>query len=187
MPEQIEPTAAVAGDGLATVNVELGPLTVELGLSDVVAIGKLAEVGQPLAEHGRDEGEHDYSSYSEAERQSGRRIPRTYYCYQREPCVKHPIDTPPHYAQKCPPMNEDLLGLVRLKIQDGRLPRGRVVQVWEAPSDGQACDICGEPVDRSQKVFWGIAAQDLMSIQFHTERFEIWEIERLGTTQAPKR
>ena len=58
MAEEIQSSAAVAGDGFCSLDVELGPLAVELGLSDVVAIGELARVGQPLAENWRDEGRH---------------------------------------------------------------------------------------------------------------------------------
>jgi hypothetical protein len=40
------------------------------------------------------------------------------------------------------------------------------------------CDGCGEPMTRNQKM-WGIAARDWVSIQFHADCFQIWEVERL--------
>jgi len=43
--------------------MQLGSLSVELGLSDVVAIGELPRVRQPFTEHRRYEGGHKGSSY----------------------------------------------------------------------------------------------------------------------------
>jgi hypothetical protein len=40
------------------MDVELGPLAIELRLSDVTAVRQPREVGEPLAEHGRDERIH---------------------------------------------------------------------------------------------------------------------------------
>jgi hypothetical protein len=70
--------------------------------------------------------------------------------------------------------------LVRRKLLEGRLPKSRVIDFWDIPGDGQACDGCGEPMARNQTTRWGIAVRDWMSIQFHVTCFQIWEAERLA-------
>jgi hypothetical protein len=52
------PSSAVAGDGFALVDVKLSPLSVELGLGDIVALCQSPRIGEALAEHGRDEDGH---------------------------------------------------------------------------------------------------------------------------------
>ncbi len=69
--------------------------------------------------------------------------------------------------------------LIRHRLQDGRLPRDRVVRVWEMPGNGHACDGCGLPLARNQTSVCGIAARYSMSIHFHADCFAIWESERL--------
>jgi hypothetical protein len=80
----------------------------------------------------------------------------------------------------CERMDDDLARqLIRHRLQDGRLPRDRVVHVWEMPGNGHACDGCGLPLARNQRSVCGIAARGLMWIQFHADCFVIWESERL--------
>ena len=55
--QEIKPSPAETGR-FTVLDVELGPLTVELGLSDVVPISLTPGIGEPLAEHGRDERCH---------------------------------------------------------------------------------------------------------------------------------
>jgi hypothetical protein len=47
------------------LDVELGPLAVEFGLSDIAAIGQPPRIGETLAEHWRDESGHKKSSHQE--------------------------------------------------------------------------------------------------------------------------
>lgn len=76
-------------------------------------------------------------------------------------------------------MDEDLVRhLVRRKLSEGRLPRTRAVDIWAVPSDGQTCDGCGEQIERNQQIVWAIATRDWMSIQFHEDCYQIWEVER---------
>ena len=51
------------------------------------------------------------------------------------------------------------------------------MHVWEMPGNGHACDGCGLPLARNQTRVCGIAARDLMSIQFHAGCFVVWESE----------
>ena len=70
--------------------------------------------------------------------------------------------------------------LIRRRLLEGRLPRGRAVHIWAAPGDGQACDGCGTPIAPNQQIVWAIATRDWMSIQFHEDCFQIWDAERLA-------
>ena len=45
------------------LDVELGPLAVQLGLSNVASVYQSGEVREPLAEHGRDEAATVIQSY----------------------------------------------------------------------------------------------------------------------------
>jgi hypothetical protein len=53
MLEKAQPSTAEAGDSGATVNVELGALAVELGLSDVAAVPQERRVGEAPKCEGR--------------------------------------------------------------------------------------------------------------------------------------
>jgi hypothetical protein len=72
--------------------------------------------------------------------------------------------------------------VIRRKIADGSLPKGRAVDHWDVPGTGYTCDGCGEPMMRNQNTHWGVVVQDWMSIQLHADCFQIWEAERLALT-----
>ena len=85
---------------------------------------------------------------------------------------------PTIYLRTICEMDDDLARqLIRHRLQDGRLPRDRVVRVWEMPGNGHACDGCGLPLAKNQTSVRGIAARDLMSIQLHADCFVILESE----------
>ena len=49
-------------------------------------------------------------------------------------------------------MDRDLLReLVRLKLNDHRLPQGRAVGFRETAGDGRACGACDAPIDRKER------------------------------------
>jgi len=52
--------------------------------------------------------------------------------------------------------------LIRHRLVEGRLPRGRAVDIWDAPGEGQTCDGCDDPIARDQMMIWGIASQDCL-------------------------
>lgn len=54
MLQKIPATPAVAGEGLAVLNMELGPLAIEFGFSDVPKISQPPGIGEALAQHWRD-------------------------------------------------------------------------------------------------------------------------------------
>ena len=85
-------------------------------------------------------------------------------------------------------MDEALIRpLIRRKLLEGRLPKGQIIDFWDIPGEGQACDGCGEPMMRNQTTRWGIAVRDWMSIQLHAECFQIWEAERRVVSKEPDR
>jgi len=59
-----DPPTEIAGDRFPLVDMELGPLIVELGLSDVGSVCQSGEVGEALAQDGRGERGHNPSSVS---------------------------------------------------------------------------------------------------------------------------
>ena len=69
--------------------------------------------------------------------------------------------------------------VIQRRLQVGRLPHGRVLALPVCRGGGEMCDGCGEPMTRNQKMLWGIAVRDWVSIQFHADCFQIWEVERL--------
>jgi hypothetical protein len=70
--------------------------------------------------------------------------------------------------------------LIRRKLIDQRLPRGRASNIWAAVGAGQACDACDEPIVLRQHAVWAIAWQDWMSLHFHPACYELWNLERLA-------
>ena len=78
-------------------------------------------------------------------------------------------------------VDEDLVRqLIRRKLRDRRLPRGRASDIWAALGEGQACDACDEPIVAKQQAVWAIATRDWISIHFHALCYELWEVERLA-------
>src|SRR3989442_13980093 len=57
--------------------------------------------------------------------------------------------------------------LIRLRLQDGRLPPDRAVELSFAPGSGQVCD-----------------TEDWCEMRFHDECFHIWDDERLKDPQS---
>jgi len=68
--------------------------------------------------------------------------------------------------------------LIRCRLEDGRLPHGRMADVRVQLGDGQRCDGCGAIITTKQTVVSGLAAEDWSPLQFHAECFDIWNVER---------
>jgi len=41
--------------------------------------------------------------------------------------------------------------LIKLRLEDGRLPRGLVAEVLDGTGNGQPCDACGDILAKDQK------------------------------------
>jgi hypothetical protein len=67
--------------------------------------------------------------------------------------------------------------LIRRRLEDGRLPYGRMAEVRVQLGEGQQCDGCGAVTTRKQTVMSGLAAEDWSPLQFHADCFDIWYIE----------
>jgi len=54
------------------------------------------------------------------------------------------------------PMDLDVVRFViRRRLQNGRLPRGRMTKVQDIPGGGQMCDACGRTLRRIRWRWWG--------------------------------
>jgi hypothetical protein len=79
---------------------------------------------------------------------------------------------------------EEIRLIVRLKLQDGRLPYNSMPRFWGGPGDGEHCDACEALITKEQLVMEGIAStlsdrpKDKKPVQFHVQCFQIWDLER---------
>jgi hypothetical protein len=67
--------------------------------------------------------------------------------------------------------------LVRRRLEDGRLPRGRIADVQHYPLDGRTCAGCGAIITKSHKAITGLAVDDWRDIRMHVECFDVWDSE----------
>jgi hypothetical protein len=67
--------------------------------------------------------------------------------------------------------------LIREKLHEGRLPQGAAVYIAVAPSAGEICTGCDQPIG---SVAWKIATRDSATVRaFDEECFHLWDVERL--------
>jgi hypothetical protein len=69
--------------------------------------------------------------------------------------------------------------LIKLRLEDGRLPRGPVAEALDGPGNGQPCDACGAILAKDQKAVCGIVVEDWRSIRLHIDCFQVWDVERV--------
>jgi hypothetical protein len=67
--------------------------------------------------------------------------------------------------------------LIRHRIEEGRLPRERTIELWHGPGFGQTCDGCGQAIAVNESMSL-ICAEDWQALRFHHECFEAWDAER---------
>jgi hypothetical protein len=68
--------------------------------------------------------------------------------------------------------------LVRRRINDGRLPVGRAVGIWEMLGDGRPCDACGEPINPGETLVLAMVSLEWMSVRLHVDCYKVWDGER---------
>ena len=80
-------------------------------------------------------------------------------------------------------MDRDLVQqLIRLKLNDNRLPRDPAVGIREMgrlSSNGRQCAACDEGIGSNQKAILVMVSQEWMSLFFHADCYEMWDVERL--------
>ena len=83
-------------------------------------------------------------------------------------------------------MSDDVVRLlIRQRINDGRLPRHRVIELVYGSGVGQQCDACGGFIESDQRMTVRICAEDWRTIRLHDDCFQIWDAERsLGERDA---
>jgi hypothetical protein len=69
--------------------------------------------------------------------------------------------------------------VIRRKLLDHQLPRGRTTPLWNASGQERVCDGCDEKIDPQDKAVWGIAVRDWGVLYLHATCYELWEAERL--------
>ena len=71
-------------------------------------------------------------------------------------------------------MDRDLLReLVRLKLNDHRLPQGRAVGFRETAGDGRACGACDAPIDRKERTVLVMVSLEWLSVRFHVDCYKV--------------
>ncbi len=55
--------------------------------------------------------------------------------------------------------------LIQVRLEDGRLPRGRLTDLMDRPGDGQPCDGCGAIITKAEKAVAGIVVDDWREIR----------------------
>ena len=80
-------------------------------------------------------------------------------------------------------MDRDLVQqLIRLKLNDNRLPRDPAVGIHEMgrlSSNGRQGAACDEGISANQKAMLVMVSQEWMSLFFHADCYEMWDAERL--------
>src|SRR5262249_21354846 len=67
--------------------------------------------------------------------------------------------------------------LIQHRIEEGRLPRERTIELWHSPGFGQPCDGCGAAITTAETMCL-ICGDDWRAFRFHRGCFEVWDAER---------
>jgi hypothetical protein len=73
--------------------------------------------------------------------------------------------------------------VIRRKLLDHRLPRGRAPDLWHASGQERVCDGCDEKIDSQDTAVWGITVRDWGVLYFHATYYQLWKAERLTLPQ----
>ena len=73
--------------------------------------------------------------------------------------------------------------LIQRRLQDGRLPYGRVLALPVRRGDGQVCDGCGTIITTDQMARTALVVEDWSTIYLHAECFAIWDVDRLALSR----
>jgi hypothetical protein len=71
--------------------------------------------------------------------------------------------------------------VIRIKIEDGTLPRDRIGAVSATSGAGQACDACSARVT-PERILYKLARAGSPGFLFHSDCFAIWRDERNRVT-----
>src|SRR5262245_33837360 len=71
---------------------------------------------------------------------------------------------------------DGLRHLIPERIQAGRLPRDRTIELWHGPGFGQTCDGCGLSITMAERMSL-MCADEWRVIRLHAECFVLWEKE----------
>src|SRR5262245_33745662 len=68
--------------------------------------------------------------------------------------------------------------LVRRRITNRGLPRGRAVGVREMSGDGRPCDVCEVPITGGETLVMAIVSLEWKFVRFHIDCYSAWDAER---------
>jgi hypothetical protein len=69
--------------------------------------------------------------------------------------------------------------LIRKRLLENRLPRGRALHVWDASGTARDCDGCGERIPAHETMRFGIVEDDDWTFFFfHAVCYKLWDVER---------
>jgi len=71
--------------------------------------------------------------------------------------------------------------LIRERLQRGRLPRERTIELWHGPGLGQTCDGCGLSITMADSMSL-MCADEWRVVRLHEDCFVLWEEERHSAT-----
>ena len=66
-------------------------------------------------------------------------------------------------------------------MQNGRLPRGRLIELGSCLGIRHECDGCGGIIEKDQRMTVSMCAHDWSTFRLHEECFQIWDAERQQT------
>jgi len=76
-------------------------------------------------------------------------------------------------------MSDDVVRqLIRQRINDGRLPRHRVIELGYGSGVRRECDACGRPIEPYLRMTVRICVEDWRTIRLRDECFQVWDDER---------
>ena len=75
---------------------------------------------------------------------------------------------------------EAIRDLIRVKLQDGRLPRLSAPRIFGAPRTGQLCGACEVVLEAAHLVMLIPFPEDKTFIKVHADCFMLWNEERDG-------
>jgi hypothetical protein len=77
-------------------------------------------------------------------------------------------------------MSDDIVRqLIRQRVNDGRLPRSRMVELGPASGGGRECDGCGAAFEADHRLTVRMAVEDWRTVRLHDDCFRIWEAEAI--------
>jgi hypothetical protein len=80
-------------------------------------------------------------------------------------------------------MDDNIRRLIRQRLQSGRLPRDRTIELWLRPGSGQTCDGCGLAITSADPMSPVVCTNHWRLFRLHAGCFTVWDQERQATNR----